>query len=248
MRELSVVIITYNEEENIGRCIDSVAKIADDIVVVDSFSTDRTKEIVLSKGARFVEHAFEGHIQQKNWAITQAKYPFILSLDADEELSPTLARSVRAVKESGSREGYTMNRLNYFCGKPIKTCGWYPDRKLRLWNSALGKWEGTNPHDRFVMKNRQKIKTLKGDLNHYTYPTKEAFLSQIDKFSSISAKHLKHKNYFYLNFKLLFSPLLKFVKTYFIRGGFKEGQLGVYICFHQSREVALKYRKAIELK
>ena len=102
MRDLSVVIITYNEEENIARCIDSVLTIADDIVVVDSFSTDRTKEIVLSKGVRFVEHRFEGHIQQKNWAITQAKFPFILSLDADEELSPTLIRSIKAVKESGT--------------------------------------------------------------------------------------------------------------------------------------------------
>ncbi len=248
MRELSVVIITYNEEENIGRCIDSVAKIANDIVVVDSFSTDRTKEIALSKGARFVEHVFEGHIQQKNWAITQAKYPFILSLDADEELSPTLARSVRAVKESGTREGYTVNRLNYFCGKPIKTCGWYPDRKLRLWNSQKGKWEGTNPHDRFVMHDKQKIKTLKGDLLHYTYPSKEAFMMQIEKFSSISANHLKHKNSLLLYFKLVFSPPLKFVKTYLIRGGFKEGLLGIYICFHQSREVAFKYKKAIALK
>jgi len=248
MRELSVVIITYNEEANIGRCIDSVTKIANDIVVVDSFSTDRTKEIVLSKGARFVEHAFEGHIQQKNWAITQAKYPFILSLDADEELSPTLARSVRAVKESGSREGYTMNRLNYFCGKPIKTCGWYPDRKLRLWNSEKGKWEGNNPHDRFVMTTKQKIKTLKGDLNHYTYPTKEAFKQQIDKFSTISANHLKHKKSLVLYFKLMFSPPLKFLKTFIIRGGFKEGLLGIYICFQQSREVALKYKKAIALK
>ena len=248
MRDLSVVIITYNEEENIARCIDSVLTIADDIVVVDSFSTDRTKEIVLSKGVRFVEHRFEGHIQQKNWAITQAKFPFILSLDADEELSPTLIRSIKAVKESGTCEGYKVNRLNYFCGKPIKTCGWYPDRKLRLWNSEKGKWEGRNPHDRFVMSSHTRIKTLKGDLWHYTYPTKSAFLTQIEKFANISAEQLRDKAYTYLLFKLTFSPMMKFIKTFFIGLGFKEGMMGLYICYHQSREVSLKYRRAISLK
>src|SRR3954463_12827473 len=114
MIKLSVVIITFNEEKNIARCLDSVKEVADDIVVVDSFSKDKTKEISLSKGARFVEHSFEGHIQQKNWAITQAKYPHILSLDADEALDEKLIRSILKVKDNWNKEGYYMNRLTNY--------------------------------------------------------------------------------------------------------------------------------------
>src|ERR1700752_2942617 len=103
MIKLSVVIITFNEEKNIARCIDSVKEVADDVVVVDSFSKDKTKEICLSKGARFVEHAFEGHIQQKNWAITQAKFPHILSLDADEVLDEKLIQSIKKTKANWNK-------------------------------------------------------------------------------------------------------------------------------------------------
>ena len=248
MKLLSVVIITFNEENNIARCIRSVKKIADDIVVVDSHSTDRTKEIALEEGARVVVHDFEGHIQQKNWAITQAKYPFILSLDADEYVSELLAKSIQVIKESGLSDGYFMDRVNYYCGKPIRSCGWYPDKKLRLWNSEKGSWGGTNPHDKFIMQKGSKIKKLKGELLHDTYPTQQDFLNQIEKFATISAQHNKHRNVIYLFFKMLFSPFFKFIKIYFFKDGFKEGFTGLYICLNQSREVLLKYSRAIKFK
>ena len=100
MPQISVVIITYNEEKNIARCLHSIKEIADDMVVVDSFSTDKTKEICIANGARFVEHRFDGHIEQKNWAITQAKYPHVLSLDADEALDKTLKKSILEIKNN----------------------------------------------------------------------------------------------------------------------------------------------------
>lgn len=248
IRKISVVIIAFNEERNIARCIRSVRKIADDVVVVDSHSTDRTREIALAEGARVVEHTFEGHVQQKNWAITQAKYPFILSLDADEYLSETLIKSIDVIKGSGLSDGYTVNRLNFYCGKPIKTCGWYPDKKLRLWNSEKGRWKGTNPHDRFSMQDGSRIKLLKGDLLHDTYPTKEDFLRQVDNFATISAKHHKHKNLFFLIYKMIFSPPFKFFKNYIYNLGYIEGFTGIYICFNQAREVFLKYNRAIRFK
>ena len=248
IRKLSVVIITYNEERNIARCIQSVKKIADDIVVIDSFSTDKTCEIAAQEGARVVQHEFEGHIQQKNWAITQALYPFILSLDADEYLSPTLEKSIDIIKGSGLSDGYTVNRLNFYCGEPIKTCGWYPDKKLRMWNSAKGRWKGTNPHDRYSMYEGSRIKPLKGDLLHDTYPTRQDFLNQIQKFATISAKHHQNEKLAFLIFKVLFSPLFKFLKNYFYNLGFIEGPTGIYICFNQSREVFLKYMRAIKFK
>src|ERR1041385_5289202 len=130
--QLSVVIITYNEEKNIVRCLDSIREIADDIVVVDSFSTDKTEMICKEKGVRFIQHKFEGHIEQKNWAITQAKFPFVLSLDADEAPDEELKKEILKVKADANYDGYKMNRLTNYCGKWIRHCGWYPDTKLRI--------------------------------------------------------------------------------------------------------------------
>ncbi len=117
MIPLSVAIITFNEENNIARCIDSVLPVADDIVVVDSFSTDATERICRQKGVRFIKHTFEGHIEQKNWAITQAEHPHILSLDADEALDNELQRSILAVKKNWRHDGYFVNRFNNYCGQ-----------------------------------------------------------------------------------------------------------------------------------
>jgi len=132
--QLSVVIITFNEEKNIARCLDSVATIADDIVVVDSFSTDNTKHICEEKNIHFIEHKFDGHIEQKNWAITQAKHQYVLSLDADEALTKELQVEIIKAKNNWQYDGYSFNRLTNYCGVWIKHCGWYPDKKLRLWD------------------------------------------------------------------------------------------------------------------
>lgn len=142
MPKISVVIITYNEERNIGKCLESIKEIADEVVVVDSYSTDRTEEIVKSMGGKFIQHPFEGHIEQKNWAITQAKYPHILSLDADEIPSDRLTESILNIKENWSHDAYYFNRLTNYCGKWIKHTSWYPARKLRLWDSRKGEWGG----------------------------------------------------------------------------------------------------------
>ncbi len=248
MHKLSVVIITFNEEENIGRCIDSVSELADEVVVVDSFSKDRTVEIAKTKGARVIQNKFEGHIQQKNFAKEQATYDWVLSLDADETLSKELKQSIKEAKESFDADGYSMNRLNFYCGNPIKTCGWYPDEKLRLWNRTMGSWTGINPHDRFELMKGSAIKSLSGDILHNTYPTHESFLAQRDKFATISAQHLKSKNIFILLFKLIFSPPFKFIRTYFLLLGFTEGAPGLTICYLLSLEVFLKYFRAIKFK
>ena len=248
MKKLSVVIITLNEEENIGRCIDSVKDVADEIVVVDSYSTDKTEEIAKLKGARFIQHKFEGHIEQKNWAQDQAAYDYVLSIDADEELGEELKHSVARAKENFSADGYVMNRLNFYCGKSIKTCGWYPDTKLRLWNKTKGKWEGRNPHDKFELERNSSIRHLRGDILHHTYPTHESLLNQVEKFSTVGALHLKSKNIFYLILKMLFSAQFKFIRNYIFKLGFTEGEIGFTICYQQSREVFLKYYRAIKLK
>lgn len=248
MIRLSVVIITFNEENNIGRCLDSVKEVADDIVVVDSFSKDRTKEICLAKGARLVEHAFEGHIQQKNWAITQAKYPHVLSLDADEALDEKLKRSILAVKQNWQKDGYYMNRLTNYCGHWIRHCGWYPDRKLRLWDSRKGEWRGINPHDKYEMfEGDRNTGFLEGDILHYSFYTEEDHIRQIEYFTTISARALHAKGRKPNYIKLYLSPLAKFIESYFLKAGFLDGKYGYLVCRNSAWATRLKYRKLQQL-
>jgi len=247
MPELSVVIITLNEERNIGRCIDSVREFADEIIVVDSLSTDRTEQICLEKGARFIKNKFPGYIEQKNFAISQASYPFILSLDADETVSEELKQSIMAAKAAPAFDGYTMNRLTSYCDKWIRHCGWYPDRKLRLWNSTMGKWGGMNPHDKYEMVPGARIGHLKGDLLHYSYYSINDHIIQVNKFSGIGAQAYFDRGKRAPMLKIIFNPVITFIKDYFIRLGFLDGYYGFVICVMSAHSKFLKYVKLREL-
>lgn len=243
MPKLSVVIITFNEEKNLGRCLESIQDIADDIVVVDSFSADRTEEIARSFNARFIQHPFEGHIQQKNWAITQALYPHILSLDADEVPSDRLKQSIREVKENWEHDGYFFNRLTNYCGKWIRHTSWYPARKLRLWDSRKGKWGGLNPHDKFKLEKGASRKFLKGDLYHYSYYSINEHIDQINRFSSIVAAAYFSENRKASYFNIIFHPLWRLFRDYIIKFGFLDGFYGLVISVNSSHETFLKYTK-----
>ncbi len=241
---LSVVIITFNEEKNIGRCIDSVKEIADEILVVDSFSKDKTCEIAQNKGAKVIQHPFEGHIQQKNYAQSLAAHSLILSLDADEALSSELLQSIKTIKENPVAAGYTMNRLTYYCGQPIKHCGWYPDRKLRVWQCGKGAWGGMNPHDKFELFDLTAKKThLKGDILHYSYYTVEEHYLQAEKFSTISAKAMFEKGKKVNKIRPYVSAGIRFLKDYFYELGFLDGKYGFTICKINSLTTFWKYRK-----
>lgn len=250
MKKLSVVIITYNEEANIGACIDGVQAIADEILILDSYSTDNTEQICHARGVRFEQHKFDGHIQQKNRAKDLATFDWVLSLDADEKPDSTLLNNILQLKNDdfGSAGGYAMNRLNFYCGKPVKTCGWYPDVKLRLWNRTKGAWTGTNPHDRFELFHSEKVIHLNGDILHNTYPTHESMLKQVDRFAKIGAEQYRNKPILWLFMKIVFSVPFKFLRNYFFKAGIKDGRAGLLICFHQMREVYLKYSGALKLK
>jgi glycosyltransferase involved in cell wall biosynthesis len=248
MIPLSVVIITYNEEKNIGRCLDSVKEIADEVVVVDSLSTDRTQEICREKGTRVIEQAFLGYIEQKNFALTQTKHPFVLSLDADEALSEELKQSILEVKQNRNADGYTMNRLTNYCGQWIRHCGWYPDTKLRLWDKHRGLWVGINPHDRFEMDNNATINYLKGDLLHYSYYTLEEHYRQAKKFSTIAAAKVQRTNRLMLGVKIIIKPAAKFIRNYIVKQGFRDGKSGFTICRISAYETYMKYSKAYRLQ
>jgi glycosyltransferase involved in cell wall biosynthesis len=247
MNNLSVVIITYNEQYNIGRCIDSVIDIADEIVIIDSFSTDRTKEISGSRGARFILHEFENYVDQKNFANAQAKFDYILSLDADEVLSEELKESIKQAKEKFSADGYTMNRLTNYAGKWVKHCGWYPDKKLRLFDRRKGSWEGLIIHEAFEMIKGSKVNHLSGDLLHYSFNSVEEHKRQSDKFTTLGAQADFQRGKTAPLYKIWLSPVIKFLQSYFIRLGFLDGKTGFTICRLSAFATYQKYSKLKEI-
>jgi glycosyltransferase involved in cell wall biosynthesis len=241
--KLSAVIITFNEERNIKRCLDSLSGVADEVVVVDSYSTDRTEEICRSYNAVFIKHRYRGMIEQKNWAILQASSPCILSLDADEALSDELKSSILHVKENWSHDGYYFSRLTNYCGKWIRHTSWYPSRKLRLWDSRKGRWGGLNPHDMFILNRGASSCFLKGDILHYSYYSVSGHLQQINSFTSIQARsYYEHGRRVYL-FTITIRPFWRFLKDYIFLRGFLDGFYGFVISVNSAHEVFLKYVK-----
>jgi glycosyltransferase involved in cell wall biosynthesis len=242
--KLSVVVITFNEEKNLSRCLASVKEVADEIVVVDSYSTDGTKAIAESFGARFIQNRFEGHIQQKNFAMNAANFDHVLSLDADESLDETLIVSVKKAKAVGHADGYQMNRLNNYCGTFIRHGNWYPDRKLRLWDRRKGKWGGENPHDQVIMEKGSKVERLHGDILHYTYHTPTDHFAQMNKFSDIAASEAYKKGKkTSIMIHLILNPIVTFLKSYVIRLGFLDGYAGFQVAVHGAYYRFLKYSK-----
>ena len=247
MIKLSTVIITFNEEKNIRRCLDSVQRVSDEVIVVDSFSADGTEAICREYGVKFMQHAFKGHIQQKNYALEQAASPYVLSLDADEALDERLQDEIIKIKKDWQADSYNFNRLTNYCGQWIRHSGWYPDVKTRLWDKRKGKWGGRNPHDKVIMEPSASQRHIPGNLLHFSFYTIAQHLEQINKFSGIKAQGLyeRGKNAGWV--KLWFSPFIKFVRDYFLKLGFLDGFYGLVICMNSAHSNFLKYAKLREL-
>lgn len=231
MNKISVVLITMNEGRNIERCLQSVMPIADEVVVVDSFSTDDTEEICARYHVRFVPHAWEGYAGSKNFADSLATHEWILSIDGDEALSDTLAESIKALKESAiaDNEVFAMNRLNNYCGRWIKGCGFYPDTKVRIWRKGFAHWEG-RIHEWLVYGQTPKTTLLEGDLLHYSWATPEDFRKQQFHFAELGAQSYFERGKKTGLLPWLFSPGINFVRTYVFKGGFLYGKTGFGIC------------------
>jgi glycosyltransferase involved in cell wall biosynthesis len=243
MPEISVVIMTLNEELNMERCLQSLSGIADEIIVVDSFSTDRTEEICLKFGVKFIRHRFDGYVEQRAYSIEQAAFNHILVIDADEALSEELKASILSVKRQWTHDGYSYNRLNSYCGQWIRHSGWYPDRKIRLFDRRKASVKGRNPHDEIVMAKGSTLKHLKGDLLHYTYLSVEDHISQINRFTEIQARGNFERGKKASCFSILFSPPFKFIRHYFFRLGFLDGYYGYLVCRNSAYSTFLKHAK-----
>lgn len=241
MPQLSVVIITFNEELNIKRCLESVQEIADDIVVVDSFSKDKTEEICRQHNVRFIQRKWEGYSDTKNFANAQAKHDWILSLDADEALSEELKNSIIEIKKGQASGTYKFNRLTNYCGTWIKHCGWYPDTKVRIFDRRNAKWEG-KIHEQLITSGAPAI-LLKGDCLHYSYYTLDQHYKQSDKFSTLSAQSLFERGKQASLFQLWISPAVKFINDYIFKLGFLDGLAGYTICKISAYTTYLKYKK-----
>ncbi len=245
--KISATIITFNEAQKIAACIDSVSDLVEEVVVVDSGSTDDTIEIARSKGARVLRHPFEGYVQQKNFAAKQATHSIILSIDADEQISPELSDSIRQVRDTWAADAYMMNRRNNYCGQWIKYSGWYPDRQLRLYDRRQAQWAGGSVHERVQLNDTGKIELLKGDLLHYTIDSREQHLAQIERFSALAAADLYAKGIQASVFRIYVKPIGKFLYNFFVRRGFLDGAAGYQICKNSAWSRHLRYKKLAEL-
>jgi len=248
MNALSVVIITFNEKDNIARCISSVKKIADEIIVLDSNSTDGTNEIASSLGASVFQHPFQGYAAQKNHATSLARNNWILSLDADEEVSPTLLASISDTLQNPRHTVYQMPRLTSYCGHWIRHCGWYPDRQTRLFDRNTGKWKELSVHEYWESNDPgQKKGLLHGDLLHYSFNSVADHLRTIDRYTQLAATDAAAKGKSATLLKIILSPFWHFFSEYFLKLGFLDGYYGFVVCRLSAYSAYIKYTRIRQL-
>jgi len=241
MPAITATIITLNEEDRIGEAISSLA-CCDEVVVVDSGSTDRTREIARGRGARVIEHAWEGYSKQKNFAAEQARNDWILSVDADERLSIELADEIVSWKKtrpfSHGDTAFSMPRRVFYLGGWIRHSGWYPDRKIRLYNRCFCRWEGDFVHERLRVHSR--VGAFKGDLLHFPYRDWNDHAARIARYTDLAAREARSSGRRGNILKLVLAPPLTFVKSFLLHAGFLDGWRGLAIAYMGARYVFQK--------
>ena len=225
---ISALIICKNEEQRIGACIEALLPVVDEVLVLDSGSEDATMHIAKQSGARVVETSWKGYAATKNEGHALVKFPYILSLDADEVLSPALQASILAVKQNLSG-AYSFTRRTCYCGQWIRYAGWYPDVKVRLFPKETY-WKGDFVHEYPVLPENTTITFLKGDLAHYTIEDKADHLARIHRYSELKAAAYFENGKSFLWYKAYLYPIWVFVKMYVLKLGFLEGRLGFQLC------------------
>lgn len=240
--KISAAIITYNEERNIARAIESL-RCCDEIVVIDSGSNDRTVELAINHGARVVETHWRGYAAQKNFASEACENDWVLSIDADEALSEALEGEIWQLKKNGPQhDGYTMPRLAQYLGRWILHSGWYPDRKVRLFDRRKAKWVGEYVHESVVVEGR--VGHLETNLLHYTCSSLSEHLKTMDRYTTLAAEQIvaNRKRVTWRNMAI--DPAWTFVKSYVIQRGFLDGPEGLAIAYMAGIYTFLKYAKA----
>lgn len=243
--KISATVVCYNEEDNIERCLRSLSW-ADEIIIVDSFSTDRTVELSKKYTKRIYQREWPGFIQQKSYAVSLALYEWVFSLDSDEVVTEKLRNEIltRLSADRDQINGYYVKRHSFYLGRWINHGGWYPDYKLRLFKKNEVVCGGENPHDKYFVNG--KTAKLSGEIEHYTYKSISDQLSTIDKFSAISADGLFRKGSRFALIKMFFKPPIKFFETYVYKLGFLDGLAGFIIAVLSSYYIFVKFAKLWE--
>jgi glycosyltransferase involved in cell wall biosynthesis len=240
--KISATIITLNEERNIARAIESI-RCADEIVVVDSGSTDRTCQIAEQMGARVVHEPWRGYAAQKNLASQHASHDWILSVDADEAITEELEAEILALRQTEPEvAGYSMPRLTQYLGRWILHSGWYPDRKIRLFHRERAEWQGGFVHE--SVQANGPAGHLQGNLQHFTCDSLSQHLRTLDGYTTLAAQELRARNARVPARRLLLDPAWTFLRTYFIHRGFLDGPQGIAIAWMAALYTFLKYAKA----
>lgn len=244
MAKISACIISYNEEKKIEACLKSLHGIVDEIIIVDSLSTDKTLEIIKKYTHKIYNQKFLGHIEQKNLAISKANNDWILSLDCDEQITEELKASILSIKNNITQaDAYKVARRTFYVYRWLNHC-WYPDHKVRLFNKNTAHWAGTNPHDHIELSG-DNVETLKGDLLHYSFDSISEHIQTLDSFTEIGANEIIRKN----KKVNILSPwthgLWTFLKLYILKRGFLDGYAGLVVATLSGMHAFVKYNKVL---
>lgn len=243
---LTVIVPTFNEEEDLRECLQSVTW-ADDLFVVDSFSTDRTLEIAREFTDHVVQHEYVNSATQKNWAIPQASTDWVMVLDADERVTPELRERIRGILADGTeRDGFSIRRMTYFFGKLIRHCGWHKDYLVRLWRRGKGRYEDREVHADVVVDG--SVGTIHECLLHNTYRSFDDLLEKFGRYTSWSANDLHKRGKKPTCVNLTLRPLWRFVRMYLLRHGFLDGKHGLMLCTVAAYSVFFKYARLWDMR
>ncbi len=246
MPGISATVITFNEEANIAGALESL-RWADEIVVVDSGSTDATLEICRKFGVSPCTRAWTGYVDQKNWAVEKAKNDWVFSLDADERVSPALQQEMTSLISAGPRHpGYRIPRVAFFMGRWIRHGDWYPDYQLRLFDRRHGRWQGGRVHESVRLD--QEPGLLNGEIHHFTYRDLSAYLRRLESYSTLAAADYRQRGKVSTPLSMLLNPTATFVKTYLLKRGFLDGTPGFVVAVMGAVSVFFKYAKLYELQ
>lgn len=257
MREpVSAFIVCFNEEDQIRDCIESL-RFCDEIVVIDSFSTDRTVEIAREMGATVIQRAWTGYIDQKSFGLAQVKHEWVVNLDADERVSPELRENILALLEqeraavdkgqnAGRPVGYYISRVVFYLGRWWRRGGWYPEYRLRVFQKSHVRWGGVEPHEKPIIEGRTG--RLVGEIQHFTYENMDDQLRRMHQFSTIAAKEEFKSGRRASVASIVFNPVMRTFKFYFLKKGYREGTAGLIVALIEGYYAFMKYAKLWELQ
>jgi len=226
---ISVVLITFNEENKICKTIEAISSLTNDIIVIDSFSSDTTKATCEELGVTFIQQTWAGYGNQKNTGHAYAKHDWILSIDADEVVSSELLHELKLLTFSSEKQVFNIPFKTYFCNTLIKYGGWNPQFHIRLFNKKVTEWDSLAVHETLKSSSDIEVVTLKGTIHHYSYDSIEDYIAKSEKYTDLFARRLKERGKKATFIKVTLSPVFTFIKEYFFKLGFLDGAMGFKI-------------------